>query len=106
MRLIRLVGKGTFGKVYLVKCLKNDKIYAMKSIRKDLVIDNNGLECLQIEKLILLQANHPFIISLECVFTKEARVYFVMPYIQGGEIFSHLTKASRFSEKRSKFYAA
>ena len=104
--LIRLIGKGTFGKVYLVYCQKNKKYYAMKSIRKDYVLDNNSLQSLQIEKLILLQVKHPFIISLEFVFSNAARVYFVMPFIQGGEIFTHLTKVKRFSEDRTRFYAA
>jgi len=52
--IVRLIGRGTFGKVYLVKNPKNNKHYAMKSIRKDVVIDHDSLESLQVEKLILL----------------------------------------------------
>ena len=70
------------------------------------MLDNNSLESLQIEKLILLQVNHPFIISLEMVFTKAARIYFVMQFIQGGEIFTHLSKKKRFSESLTRFYVA
>ena len=51
----RLIGKGTFGKVYLVKNAKeNSKIYAMKSIRKDAVIEHDSLARLRNEKLIML----------------------------------------------------
>mmetsp|Transcript_6937 Transcript_6937/g.11142 ORF Transcript_6937/g.11142 Transcript_6937/m.11142 type:complete len:290 (-) Transcript_6937:259-1128(-) len=106
MRLVRLIGRGTFGKVYLVQNIRNKKYHAMKSIRKDFVIDNNSLQSLEIEKLILLQVDHPFVISLEYVFTKQARIYFVMDFMQGGEIFTHLTNQKRFSESLTKFYAA
>jgi hypothetical protein len=48
--------------------MKNEKLYAMKSIRKDIVIDHDSIANLRLEKLILLQVNHPFIISMEYVF--------------------------------------
>ena len=58
----------------------------MKSIRKDVVIEYQSLESLQVEKLILLQVKHPFIISMDYVFLKEMRVYFIMKYVQGGDL--------------------
>jgi len=73
-----LIGRGIFGKVYLVENNKNKKLYAMKSIRKDVIIDHDSLESLKVEKLILLQVKHPFIISMEHVFAQETRIYFVM----------------------------
>ena len=54
----------------------------MKSIRKDIVIDHDSLESLRLEKLILLQVDHPFIISMEYVFSKAFRIYFLMEFIQ------------------------
>ena len=54
----------------------------MKSIRKDVVIDHDSLESLRIEKLILLQVDHPFIISMQYVFQKSLRIYFLMDYIE------------------------
>lgn len=59
----------------------NGKRYAMKSIRKDIVIEHDSIENLHLEKLILLQVNHPFIISMQYVFQKSFRIYFVMDYI-------------------------
>jgi serum/glucocorticoid-regulated kinase 2 len=47
---------------------KTEKLFAMKSIRKDIVIEHDSLANLRLEKLILLQVNHPFIISMEYVF--------------------------------------
>ena len=77
-KILKLVGRGTFGKVYLVKNQKNGQVCAMKSIRKDVVIDHEAMESLKVEKLILLQVKHPFIISMEHVFAKSLRIYFVM----------------------------
>lgn len=54
----------------------------MKSIRKDVVIEHEALESLQMEKLILIQVDHPFIISMEYVFMKPLRIYFLMDFIQ------------------------
>ena len=105
-KIVRHVGRGTFGKVYLVKNVHTNTYFAMKSIRKDVVIQHESLESLKVEKLILLQVQHPFIISMEQVFSSETRIYFVMQFVQGGELFKHLSEQRRFSEKRVQFYAA
>lgn len=85
-RLIKLIGKGTFGKVYLVQDQKTGKQYAMKSIRKDRIIKHNSIESIQAEKLILLQVKHPFIVSMDYVFTKQMRIYFIMTFVSGGDL--------------------
>ena len=66
--MINILGRGTFGKVYLVYCKKTDKYYAMKCIRKDIIIKNNALDNIESEKVILNQVNHPFIIGMDYVF--------------------------------------
>jgi serine/threonine protein kinase len=104
--LIKCIGRGTFGKVFLVKCKRNDKLYAMKVIRKDIVIQHDSIDSLEVEKLILLQVNHPFIIGMDYVFQKAYRIYFIMDFIQGGELFKHLSEAKRFPEEKARFYAA
>jgi len=58
------------------------KLFAMKSIRKDIVIDQEAIQNVHLEKLILLQVNHPFIISMEYVFQKSYRIYFLMDFIK------------------------
>jgi serum/glucocorticoid-regulated kinase 2 len=104
--LMHVIGKGTFGKVYLVRCIKNDRLFAMKCIRKDVVIEHESVESLKVERLILTQVNHPFVIGMDYVFQKAYRVYFIMEFIQGGELFKHLSEAKRFDEAKTKFYAA
>lgn len=54
----------------------------MKSIRKDVVVELNSISNIHVEKRILLQVNHPFIISLDYVFVKSYRIYFIMNYIR------------------------
>lgn len=66
--LVSIIGKGTFGKVYLVYLPDKRVYYAMKSIRKDVVLDSDSLENIKLEKLILLQVNHPFIVNMQFVF--------------------------------------
>jgi serum/glucocorticoid-regulated kinase 2 len=68
--------------VYLIKNKITKKYYAMKSIRKDVVVELDSIENIHIEKRILLQANHPFIISMDYIFVKSTRIYFIMEYIR------------------------
>ncbi len=104
--LISIIGHGTFGKVYLVRQRVKKTLHAMKCIRKDIVIEHESVESLEVEKLILLQVNHPFIIGMDYVFQKAFRIYFIMDFIQGGELFKHLSDQKRFAESKAKFYAA
>ncbi|TNV81287.1 hypothetical protein FGO68_gene17471 [Halteria grandinella] len=101
--IMKMVGKGTFGKVYLVQNLHTKKIYAMKCIRKDIVIDNEQFENIKLEKDILYTIDHPFIVSMDYVFQNEFRIYFLMKFIKGGELFRHLNKVKRFTEEQARF---
>ena len=85
-QMINIIGKGTFGKVYMVQNKNTKMLYAMKSIRKDIVIDHDSLENIHLEKQILNQVNHPFIISMDFVFIKDFRIYFIMAFIQSALI--------------------
>ena len=78
----------------------------MKSIRKDGVIKHESTESLEVEKMILLKVKHPFIIAMDYVFVTEARVYFVMQYVQGGDLGMQLSSQNRIKESRVKFYIA
>jgi serine/threonine protein kinase len=63
-----MVGKGTFGKVFLVQNNYTQKYYAMKCIRKDVIIDNEQFENIKLEKDILYNIEHPFIVGMDFVF--------------------------------------
>lgn len=77
----------------------------MKSLRKDVIIDYDQIESTMLEKEILLKADHPFLVGMEYVFQTETKIFFVMKFVRGGELFMHLRKARQFSEKRAKFYS-
>ena len=95
----KVLGKGTFGKVFLVENTKTGEQFAMKSIRKDVILDNEQIESTKLEKHILWTANHPFIIQMAYVFQNETRIYFLLDFVRGGELFKHLSIKKRFTEQ-------
>lgn len=68
--------------MYLIQNKNTKLFYAMKSIRKDVVVELNSIKNIHVEKRILLQVNHLFLISMEYVFLKCTRIYFIMDYIR------------------------
>jgi protein-serine/threonine kinase len=65
---LKILGIGSFGKVFLVEHKEKKHLFAMKSIRKDKVIDYEQLESAKLERHILSTSNHPFIVGMEYVF--------------------------------------
>ena len=103
---IRLIGKGNFGKVFLVKKIDTGIYYAMKALnKKDIDKKNQRLHTIT-EKNILMKSESPFIVNLKYSFQDFKRLYLVMEFIQGGELFVQLQKCGRFSEERVQFYSA
>jgi len=66
-----VIGKGSFGKVFLVQKASDKKVYAMKSLRKDVILDYDQIESTLLEKEILKKADHPFLVGMEYVFQTE-----------------------------------
>ena len=97
-KLRKLIGKGTFGKVFLVEHSVTGKLYAMKCIRKDIIIENEQMENIQLEKDILYTIDHPFLVNMEYVFQNDFRIYFLMHFVKGGELFRHLVTVKKFPE--------
>lgn len=102
----KILGKGSFGKVFLVEKKDDKKLYAMKSLRKDVILENDQVESTKLEKEILLKAKHPFFVKMSYIFQTDQKIYFVMNFIRGGELFTHLQSEKRFKEERARFYAA
>lgn len=101
-----VLGRGAFGKVFLAELIKTKQLFAVKSIRKDILIDLNQIESTILEKDILFECDHPFLVGMEYMFQNETRVYFVMPFIRGGELYKIYQQKKRFNEKTVKFYSA
>ena len=100
-----VIGRGSFGKVFLVQKRGTNNVYAMKSLRKDVIIEYDQVESTRLEKDILLQADHPFLVGMSYVFQTEQKIFFVMRFVRGGELFMHLRQVTRFPEERARFYA-
>lgn len=105
-KILKIIGKGNYGKVYLVEMPSTGKLYAMKELRKDVLIDTDQIENTRIEKEIMKNANHPFLISLDYVFQTSEKIFFVMKFMKGGELFALISRERRFPESRARFYTA
>lgn len=100
------VGTGTFGRVRIVK-LKGDSRrvpFALKMLKKSEIIRLKQVEHVKSEKEILLSIEHPFIVTLISAFQDEKRLYMLMEFVNGGELFSYLRKQSRLSIDDARFY--
>lgn len=104
--LLSVVGKGAFGKVLQVRKRDTGVIYAMKVLNKQHLVKRAQVEHTQSERNILEDIEHPFIVSLRFAFQTPTKLYMVLDYFNGGELFHHLTKEGRFSVDRTVFYAA
>ena len=62
----------------------------MKSLRKDVILDSDQVESTKLEKNILMQADHPFLVGMSYVFQTDQKIFFVMRFVRGGELFTHL----------------
>jgi serine/threonine protein kinase SCH9 len=102
-----LIGKGNFGKVFQVRKKDTNRIYAMKVLHKQDLIERREVEHTLAEKNILIQSEAcPFLVGLKFSFQTRSHLYLVTDFMNGGELFWHLQNEVRLSEERAKFYAA
>ncbi|KAJ8579876.1 Pkinase-domain-containing protein [Rhizopogon salebrosus TDB-379] len=104
--LITVIGKGSFGKVMQVRKRDTMRIYALKTIRKAHIVDRKEITHTLAERLVLARVNNPFIVPLKFSFQSEQKLYLVLAFVNGGELFHHLQREQRFNEERSRFYSA
>merc|ERR1719367_2401204 len=104
--MLKVIGRGSFGKVMQVKKKGENQIYAMKILKKKAIIQRNQLEHTKAERKILEALNHPFCMTLRYAFQTETKLYFVLDYFTGGELFFHLKKRRRFRENEARFMVA
>jgi serine/threonine protein kinase len=86
--------------------IKTNEIYALKVLRKDNIIRRNQVEHTKTERNVLGYVKHPFIVGMNMAFQSKDKLYFVLDYCAGGELFFHLGKLGKFPEPRARFYAA
>ena len=101
---MRIIGTGTFGKVYLA--LLDGKSYALKILAKKKIIDLKQISHIKNEKNILAGVDNPFIVNLVESFQDKLSLYLVFEFVQGGEIFRLLRKENLFPNDVALFYIA
>ncbi|KAJ8388099.1 hypothetical protein AAFF_G00147170 [Aldrovandia affinis] len=105
--LIRVIGRGSYAKVLLVRLKKNEQIYAMKVVKKELVHDDEDIDWVQTEKHVFEQAsNNPFLVGLHSCFQTESRLFLVIDYVNGGDLMFHMQRQRKLPEEHARFYAA
>ena len=103
---LKVIGKGSYGKVLLVEKKDDKKIYAMKILKKKAMIKRNQVAHIKTERKIMELIDHPFIVKLRYAFQNPQKLYMVMDYCPGGELFFHIQRVERFNEEAVKFYGA
>jgi len=100
------LGKGSFGKVFLVRLLLTGEVYAMKVLKKSEVVRRRQVEHTKAERRIMGGIDHPFIVSLRFAFQSSDKLYMVTDYCRGGELFFHLKRMRVFPEALVRYFTA
>ena len=103
---IKLLGRGSFGEVILVRLKANKKIYAMKILNKSLLKKKKQEAHTKTERDLMVKINCPFIVNIKSAFQDSSKLYLVSEFLQGGDMFFHLHdgKIIIFNNEKTKFY--
>ena len=105
-KIEKVIGRGSFGKVFMVRKRDTGKIFAMKVLKKDAIEARNQRMHTRAERDIMEKIKCPYIVDMHYAFQTPEKLYFIMDFLNGGELFYHLRKETKFSEGRAKIYAA
>ena len=83
-KIIKVIGRVSYGKVCLVEFKQTKELFAMKSLKKNVLLDEDQVESTLLEKNILQSLDYPFLVGMVFCFQTEERVYFVLPFLKGG----------------------
>ncbi|KAI0053026.1 Pkinase-domain-containing protein [Auriscalpium vulgare] len=104
---LKLIGRGTFGRVFQVRKRDTKRIYAMKVLsKKEIIAKKEVAHTIGERKILQRSLESPFLVGLKFSFQTDTDLYLVTDFKSGGELFWHLQKETRFSEERARFYIA
>ncbi|XP_072155318.1 ribosomal protein S6 kinase alpha-2 isoform X1 [Bemisia tabaci] len=106
--LLKVLGQGSFGKVFLVRKVvgpDSGTLYAMKVLKKATLKIKDRIRT-KMERNILVDVRHPFIVRLHYAFQTEGKLYLILDFLRGGDLFTRLSKEVMFTEEDVKFYLA
>ena len=105
--LIRVIGRGNFSKVLMAELKENRQMYAIKVVKKELILEDEDIEWVQIEKNVFeISSNHPFLVGLHSCFQSASRLFYVIEFVQGGDMMFHMQRKKILSEEHTRFYSA
>lgn len=124
-KILKVIGRGSFGKVFLVEkkdlngstlqsftsgaettITPQQQYFAMKVLKKTNLLERNQIDHTKTEREVLQNVQSPFLMKMHYAFQTEDKLYMVMDFLNGGELFFHLRREQRFNEDRIRFYAA
>ena len=101
---LAIIGRGAFGEVHVCREKKTGKIYAIKKIKKRVLIIKNQIRHVINEQIIMSKASTPWIVELKASFQEGDYLYLVMEYLPGGDLMNLLIEKDILTEKEAKFY--
>jgi serine/threonine protein kinase len=104
--IIRILGRGTYGKVSLVKHKESSQLFAMKAMSKALLAEDGNIQQILAERDLLLRNQHPFLVAAHFTFQTDSKIFLLLDYVPGGDLYQRLREERRFLEPRAKLISA
>ena len=102
----KLIGKGRFGEIHVVRERATGHVYAMKTILKEDALPENNLCCYEEERDIMARSQSPWLTSLQYAFHDNQKLHLIMEYHPGGDFLSLMQAQGPFPEKKARIYIA
>lgn len=100
-----MLGEGTFGKVSLVRELSTGCVFAMKVLKKERVKNEGQVGRTKAERNVLASIDNPFIVKLHASFQTDTKLFFILDYHSGGDLYFLITREGRLAENHMRYYA-